>query len=74
MNDMSVTYQIPTTAFFLWWGFLYVKMVRSSVGWLRFFTCTLWSYAFALYLPLLALGPAGSAFFKYIRDEINEIE
>ncbi len=65
LNDFFVALML------IWGAFLYIVMVWQEKGWFRFISCFFLAYAAAVYLPLLALGPAFTAFFKDIRDRLT---
>ncbi len=68
MHDLN---DVLVALFLVWWLFIYVVMVWQEKGWFRFLSCLLMSYAAAMYIPFLALGPAAAAFFKDIRDRLT---
>lgn len=59
--------------FAIWWAYCYFLILRHGSGWLRIFYGPLMGFAMAAYLPVLALEPAGAAFIKFIRDEIDKM-
>lgn len=60
--------------FLPWYLYLVVRAFKAGSGWSRILTAPVIAWLMAMYIPLLALEPAGVAFYKEIQRRLSDLD